>query len=437
MGKKILFSPVGGTDPIKYCRDGSMLHISRVYQPDVVYLYLSQEMLEHHRGDDRYVKALEKLGELLHHKFEVHIIEREKLVNVQRYDVFYEDFRQLIRKIESRMEQDDELLLNMASGTPAMKNALLVLATLAEYRFKTIQVDTPLKRQNSDFEEHDIYDLEEFWKSNRDNEPGFENRTHLIECVNLLKLLKMDMIKKHILVYDYTAALSVAKEIRGDLSGTAYTLLEIADARSKLNRSKVMEWNREKKFEIFPVSGEEKQKLFEYALVLQIKVQKEEYADFVRGITPIVVDLLENILKNDSNVELKKLCKDKSNVPVWDENKLKRTPYIDILNRKFGTFRYGPVYSSHVAELIDKLSKNAEIKRDVAQIGYIEKKVRNIAAHEIVSVTDEWIKSKTKKTAVEIMELIKRLFADAGIVINEEAWKSYDQMNEKIVHELI
>lgn len=95
------------------------------------------------------------------------------------------------------------------------------------------------------------------------------------------------------------------------------------------------------------------------------------------------------------------------------------------------------MYSSHVAELIDKLSKNAEIKRDVAQIGYIEKKVRNIAAHEIVSVTDEWIKSKTKKTAVEIMELIKRLFADAGIVINEEAWKSYDQMNEKIVHELI
>lgn len=27
MGKRILFSPVGGTDPIKYCSDGSMLHI--------------------------------------------------------------------------------------------------------------------------------------------------------------------------------------------------------------------------------------------------------------------------------------------------------------------------------------------------------------------------------------------------------------------------
>lgn len=46
MGKRILFSPVGGTDPIKYCSDGSMLHICRHYQPDEVVLYLSKEMTE-------------------------------------------------------------------------------------------------------------------------------------------------------------------------------------------------------------------------------------------------------------------------------------------------------------------------------------------------------------------------------------------------------
>ena len=45
MGKRILFSPVGGTDPIKYCSDGSMLHICRHYQPDEVVLYLSKEMI--------------------------------------------------------------------------------------------------------------------------------------------------------------------------------------------------------------------------------------------------------------------------------------------------------------------------------------------------------------------------------------------------------
>lgn len=62
MEKKILFSPVGGTDPIKYFRDGSMLHICRHYQPDIV--YLSHEMMEYHRQDNRYVDALKRLGVL-------------------------------------------------------------------------------------------------------------------------------------------------------------------------------------------------------------------------------------------------------------------------------------------------------------------------------------------------------------------------------------
>lgn len=50
MGRKILFSPVGGTDPIKYFKDGLMLHICRHYQPDVVYLYLSHEWIKRETG---------------------------------------------------------------------------------------------------------------------------------------------------------------------------------------------------------------------------------------------------------------------------------------------------------------------------------------------------------------------------------------------------
>ena len=47
MNKIILFSPVGGTDPISLtnCCDGSMLHICRHYKPDKVMLYMSKEMI--------------------------------------------------------------------------------------------------------------------------------------------------------------------------------------------------------------------------------------------------------------------------------------------------------------------------------------------------------------------------------------------------------
>ena len=44
--KRILFSCVGSTDPVRGLRDGSMLHIMRHYRPDKVVLYLSAEIRE-------------------------------------------------------------------------------------------------------------------------------------------------------------------------------------------------------------------------------------------------------------------------------------------------------------------------------------------------------------------------------------------------------
>lgn len=42
MSKKILFSSIGGNDPVSSTteHDGSMLHICRVYMPDEVYIYI-------------------------------------------------------------------------------------------------------------------------------------------------------------------------------------------------------------------------------------------------------------------------------------------------------------------------------------------------------------------------------------------------------------
>ena len=112
MSRTYLFSPIGNTDPVKYFYDGSMLHICRYYKPDVVYLYLSKEMMEYHRTDNRYVRSIELLGKKLNHIFEVHIIENDQMVNVQQYDVFYKEFRSIISDIEREKGEDDRLLVN-------------------------------------------------------------------------------------------------------------------------------------------------------------------------------------------------------------------------------------------------------------------------------------------------------------------------------------
>ncbi len=67
MSRTYLFSPIGNTDPIKYFYDGSMLHICRYYKPDVVYLYLSKEMMEYHKEDNRYVSCVPSVDTKIEH----------------------------------------------------------------------------------------------------------------------------------------------------------------------------------------------------------------------------------------------------------------------------------------------------------------------------------------------------------------------------------
>lgn len=434
MNRKILFSPIGGTDPIKYFRDGSMLHICRHYQPDIVYMYMSHEMMEYHRKDNRYADALNRLGVHLGHHFDIRLIERDELIDVQQYDVFYQDFREEIKKIESKMTQGDELLVNMASGTPAMKSALMVMATLAEYRFKPIQVSTPRKKMNSEHEDREEYDNELNWELNEDNAEDAENRCVEVKSLNLIKMFKIEAIKKHVMAYDYSAALAVAYEIRQDISKDAFCMLQIADARSKLNLRKISTLMNNGEQDIYPIKEGNKQKIFEYALVLQMKVRKQEYADFIRGITPLVVDLFENILKRECGINLKDCCTySKEGTMMWNRKKLEQAGLMQLLNDEYGgEFRLGPVYSGHIAKIISHKSDDKTLIQKVNDIAFIEGKVRNPAAHQIISVTDEWIKQETTKTVHEIMTIIRYLIIKSGINVKDDDWKSYDAMNLKI-----
>ena len=305
MGKKILFSPIGGTDPITKEHDGSMLHIVRHYNPDKIYLFLSKEMSECEMQDHRYTKALELLGEHQGRIYDYEVIDRPDLVDVQDYNVFYDIFGKILKEIQDQMVKDDILLVNIASGTPAMKSALGVLAALAEYSFIPIQVSTPIKAINKNIK---TYDLIEQWKNNKDNDDNTDNRCEAKKVTNLLELLKKDMIKKHIQVYDYVAALQIANDMKNQINPETVTFLRFANARLLLDFNTMNQWMERLpeyyKDVLFPVKNPEQRNIYEYALGLQIKLQKEEYADFVRAITPIVLDLCVMILENNTKIKI-------------------------------------------------------------------------------------------------------------------------------------
>ena len=408
MGKKYLFSPVGNTDPIKYCHDGSLMHICRHYKPDVVYLYLSREIAEIHRKDNRYVKSLELLGEFIHHKFDIRIVENNNMVDVQQYDVFYDEFRKIIREIEEEKE--------------------------AEYRFLPIQVSSPQKKSNLEYEERIEYSIIDNFDVNFDNESDAENRCQEVKCMKLMMLLKKDIIKKHLRSYDYRAALAVGKDIRQDLTEKAYKWLEAADARS------VLDWNRMNRFlpeangVVTPVKTENRKRvLFEYALILDLKLKRGEFADFVRAITPLGVDLLELIIEQYCGIDIEQYYdKDRK----WSRKKLYNTEILSIMKKTYGEFKYGPVYSSQLNLIIQEKCRDILIAQRIKELAEIENKVRNLAAHTIVAVTPEWIKERTGKNIDEIIWLLRYICEKVKINLKKENCNSYDNMNINIISEL-
>lgn len=438
MAKKILFSPIGNTDPIKNYRDGSMLHICRKYKPDKVYLYLSAEMIENHKMDNRYVYCIEKLSEMIGKTIEIECILRPELKNVQIYDVFYDDFRGIIADIEKEMSKDDELIVNIASGTPAMKSALLVMAILSEYRFKPVQVSTPLKKSNAYGENSVEYDVETYWGMNEDNMENYEDRCIEAKSGNLISLLKIDSICKFIKSYDYTAALSIADEIDDFISEDGKKLINIAVERLKLNSKIVDKQLVKQKIDIIPVKSGNQRSIFEYALALDIKIKKGEYADFIRGLTPLTADLSELILKCQCGININDYCKiNRFGLRKFDKNKLKNTEVYETLQSEFnGNFKPNDIGTRQMVPLIKKYADDKVLIQKIEEIMNVEQAIRNLAAHEIVSVTEEWIKEKTGFSSKQIFEMIKFLIVKAGVKAKEDDWKSYDKMNEIIIDEI-
>jgi len=136
---------------------------------------MTKEIYEKHEKDDRYRFFINKLAEQKNKEIESVIIADKERDNVQEYDPFLFKFEEEINNIINELNDDDNFFINISSGTPAMKNALVILQDLNEYNCKFIQVSTPIKKMN----EHThgkVLELELMWEMNMELEKEGNNR---------------------------------------------------------------------------------------------------------------------------------------------------------------------------------------------------------------------------------------------------------------------
>lgn len=441
--RTILFSPVGSTDPIAGQRDGALLHVTRVYRPDKVYLYMSKEMCELETKDSRYTYCLNELKVKIGQDFGIELIKRPELVEVHIFDTFLNEFQQIINDIMER-EGECHLLLNVSSGTPAMKSALQLLAAMAERKVTPIQVASPNKAYNERREDvKGEYSVELQWELNEDNGEEFENRCNVSSNINMAARIKKEIIKKHIRAYDYVAAARVAESMRDFIEERAASLIKAGAARMHMDKAECSRLLARDTYELFPYKGSEECKIFEYLVIEYIKLQREEYMEFIRGITPLFFNVIIRILRECTCFDLERVTFTKRD----DEKRGIYTRYWkseaseDPELKKLGILVNGGqfIQNVHLLKLLDENMHDKKLMSKIKEMRDIETNLRNPVAHNITNVSlpmiKEFTKTKTKVqgyTPEEIFKIMVGLVEASGIKVKKEYLNTYDALNAEI-----
>ena len=96
------------------------------------------------------------------------------------------------------------------------------------------------------------------------------------------------------------------------------------------------------------------------------------------------------------------------------------------------------MYSEHLVAIISSKAQEKALKKLINRVHSVEEKIRNVAAHDILPVTDDVIRRKTGLRSNKILADIQTLFNythfpdtydwwESGI-----QWDSYDRMNTMI-----
>lgn len=199
--KRILFSCVGSSDPVRGFRDGSMLHIVRHYRPDKVVLYLSAEIREDDAEDHRFQLVFDDFKKHIpDYPFEVVRIESD-VRDVSDFDRFYDEFGKYIRELQIE-HPEAEILLNLSSGSVQMKMTLALLAADLRFHTKGIQVKTPEKAASkAQRTTDDKYDLETEIALNEDFEADAPKRCEEPKLFMVQREMEKNQIKALLKTY--------------------------------------------------------------------------------------------------------------------------------------------------------------------------------------------------------------------------------------------
>lgn len=440
---RILFSPIGDTDPVRGYRDGAMLHILRHYEPEKVILFFTKEMEEKDRADERYMRAIHKLSP----KCEVEKV-YSGITNAHLYDEFLTVLPKAVYGIREKYPQA-EILLNLSSGTPQIKTLMAFLAVTAN-NARGIQVSSPKGAANRENPpEKDSEDVDTMLAMNEDDEPRQQNRCEEPKLNVIRRYGIRGQIMSLIQNYEYRGALQLYENYQNLFSKDAGILLQHAVYRESMMTNEAKKLLSEYKGRsLFKIAESTPQKLAEFFLVMQIRQRKGQLPELLVKLTPFLYEIVRFYVRGIKNFSLDACCIiKKGRVPYISVKALEKYDQglLQFFNEKHKEgFRDGPLALSNLLMICEYLAgailncdkSHESIIAELKLLRGVEEKLRNNVAHEIYNVSEKTLKAETGLSSEELIKHLRKLME----LVFENKVKGfnnvYDEVNMMIIQSL-
>ena len=286
---KILISAVGTTDPISNNHDAALLHIARNYRPDKIVLVYSQEMMVKQDLINKVLLSIEGYNPII--EIDSTILNNDE---VFLFDKMYEVMGLIVQKYTN---DDDEIILNLSSGTPQIISALFALNRINDYNTQAIQVATPKKGANREYKPLTDTEIDALIVENQDNNVDFVDRSIKDKSEKFTQALVKRHLRSLIASFDYQAAEAIInrKEYNKLLSKK-----RIAYIREKLNDFSRVFKNQSILSDIlsFPLDDSQK-KALNYYLMIDVLKEREHIADVLIKAKSLAEFVIEETIKKD------------------------------------------------------------------------------------------------------------------------------------------
>lgn len=419
--KYVLFSPIGNHDPFGKTKnaitEGPMLHIIRHYHPELVLLFLTKEMYEKQKKDERYTKNIKILFPEC--KFEIINIGQD-IENAHDFDEFITPFQDIFTTIQNKYP-DYEILLNVSSGTLQIISSLILEAQTSNVKIKAIQVITPQRSSNYE-DKYQEDDIEYIIKEAEDN----DNRCREPQFNHFKKMKLKSQVQILINNYEYKSALRLIEQEKTKLFS-----LKINDLLNHLSLRSNFDSDSTRYAKDYKLDKKE----FEYFYTIKLKQKKGELMDMVLKITPFI----NNLLRAETEKYYKLIYKtDFAELITIDENSKNKTETIkretlestrpellEWLDEKFKVkYNDGFIKNITLKYILDFLIERYKFstEKDKNNIISLSKKfnrlmdletnIRNKIAHELTYVNEENLKKTYNGSSKDVIKDLEKILVD-------------------------